>query len=278
MSVTILFRGLLVFHKMGDTMEIGFLNAPAAHQPPNPPTMEDVGHVPRITTLRDGVVASVFDLRGRMELDKTRVWELEVTQPLQRTATTYESATTFDRLKHSDFADFRWITDLEGVDLHNRDLTAEIDVRNLRMVLVVKHGRFYTKVISESQVKKQGAAATSPFGCASEVIACDLAFNAGDARLQVQDPGGAAVNTAFTFRPGAVYEFSNVPPDVPYAVTGADKPYAKGQGHFQMYYHHLFRTHPADAFDLQPEYDPNPAPDPFLCGLTSLGKRPTTLV
>lgn len=265
MSVTILFRGLMVFHKMGDYMEIGFLNAPGQTVPP-PPNMEEAGHVPRILTLRDGVITSVFDLRSRPELDRKRPWELEVTNPLQPTATTYTNGPRFDRLTHTDDKDFRWIADLEGPDLHNRDLTAELNKGNLRFVLSVRHGEFNTRTKSRSQNRQSvNTGQVQKFGCAAEVVGCHIAFNIGTLKLKAEG------STLFTFADNLVYEISNTPPDVPTAAP-PNKPYGPGAGHFHMYYHHLFKQHPADEFDLMPEDDPDPAPDPFLCGVAALGR------
>ncbi len=275
MSIRILFRGLMVFHKFADTMEIGFVDAPG-HPATPPPTMHDAGHVPRILTMKDGVITSVFDLRRRPELGTpvVRRWEIEVMRPLQPTATTHENGAIFERLKHSDLMDFRWVTDLEGKDLHDEDLSSKIDKTKLRFVLVVPHGHFYTTLLTESQKKTSSIFGTPAkrFGCATEVMACDIAFNTGDANLRVNG------NIAFSFRPGFVYEFSNAPPDVAYAIP-PNKPYKDGgPSHFKMYYTHLFGTVPNEQFDLLPEIDPDPAPDPFLCGITSLGTSKNTLV
>jgi len=268
MLATILFRGLLVFHQQGNVMEIGFLNAPGVTVPPNrPPTMEEAGHVPRILTFVNGTIKSVLDLRTRPELDIIRPWEIEVSNPLQPTATTYTNGPTFDRLHHTDPEDFRWIADLEGPDLHDRDLTSELDKRHLRFVLTVPHGQFRTRMQSKPQTRiKKATGATQPFGRAAEVTECRIEFNGGTVKLKVQ---GA---TAFDFlaEPGATYEISNLPPDVSMAAP-PNKAYAGTSGHFHMYYHHLFKTHPRDEYDLMPE-NGHPAPDPYLCGLVGLSR------
>src|SRR5215212_8816493 len=137
MSATIVFRGLMVFHFMDDVMEIGVLQNGRS------------GHVPRIITTKNGVISSIFDLRTLDDFGFVRDWELEVTNPLQETATMYEEGGTFDRRTHPYPRDFRWITDLEGRDMHDKDLVDDIDTRRIKLVLRVRHGEFYTRLLSE---------------------------------------------------------------------------------------------------------------------------------
>jgi hypothetical protein len=106
-----------------------------------------------------------------------------------------------------------------------------------------------------------------PFGMAAEVTGCDIAFDLGDCVLK------AGNTPVFAFDEGTdkgvIYEISNAPPDVP-----PDQPFPPNGGHFPLYYRHLFKNNePAEEFDLFPEDDPNPAPDPATCGGTSLGQR-----
>src|SRR5215210_1264087 len=267
MRVTIVFRGLMVFHYMTDYMEIGVMDAPLH---PGHPV-----HVPRIIKTKNGVISSIFDLRTRPELKsvgqpgRIREWELEVTNPLQPTATKFQQGPNFNRLHHPHPRDFRWITDLEGRDLHNRDLTADLDTSKLLMVLRVRHGEFYTAQLSKRLTRKRANPPVEniPFGIAAEVIGCDIAFDLGDLTLR------AGNTRAFTFdesaEDGVIYEISNAPPDVP-----PDAPYPVGSGHFAMYYSHLFRTPlPNDEYKLIPEGDVTPSPDPALCGAVVLGQR-----
>jgi hypothetical protein len=257
MSATIVFRGLLVFlHKSG-VMQIGVLENGKS------------GHVPRIITTKDGVIKSIFDLRTRPEFGTIRDWEIEVTNPLQPMAVTFQQNETFNRRNHPHARDYRWMTDLEAPDLHDRDLSNEIDTSRIKLVLKVRHGEFYTRQLSRPLIRKQVRPAGGNnvfFGMAAEVTGCDIEFNVGQLRLK------AGNTVAFRFdkgiEDGVIYEFSNAPPDVL-----PDKPHPPG-GHFHMYYHNLFKTHPPNQqFDLFPENDPNPAPDPATCGGTKLGRR-----
>ena len=270
-TVKIGFRGLMVFHKMPNYMEIGLINAPAHVGP----ATSHAAHVPRIITTKNGVVSSILDLRTRPELKPpgqpghVRNWEIEVTNPLEPGVRTFtQGPAQFERLTHPYARDYRWITDMEGEDLHNRNLTDELDTTKFIMVLKVADGEFYTHQLSRrlSRRRANNPPQPTPFGMAAEVVGCDVSFELGEMVLK------AGNTTVFRFNQGVeegvIYEFSNAPPDVPH-----DRPYPNGPGHFAMYYSHLFRTMPADEFRLVPEGDNTPAPDPALCGATSLGDR-----
>lgn len=270
MSATIVFRGLLVFHYMDDHMEIGVVNALA-----HPDGGGHAAHVPRIIKTKNGVISSITDLRDPTgTLVTSRDWEIEVSNPIQPTATRFRQGERFDRLHHPFAKDFRWLADLEGEDLHHRDLTAELDMSKFLMVLRVRHGQFYTHQLSRKLIRKnaQGPPLPIRFGRAAEVVGCKIAFEMGSLELKA---GNAH---KFTFdegdEDGVIYEFSNAPPDVP-----AMEPYKAGTGHFSMYYTHLFksprpRTAPQDEFVLIPDGDdPTPSPDPALCGAVVLGER-----
>lgn len=263
MSATIVFRGLLVFHYLDDTgvMEIGVLEDGRS------------GHVPRIITTKNGVISSIFDLRSAGdEFGEIRDWTIEATNPLQEKATKFEQGGNFKRRTHPHARDFRWIIDLEGPDLHDRDLLNDIrfnDMDKVVMVLRVPHGEFYTRqlspVLKRRKVRPAGDDDVT-YGMAATVTACDIAFNLGTLQLKA---GNVDV---FPFdegvEDGVIYEFSNAPPDVL-----VEDPY-ETLGHFQHYYHNLFRAHPpAEEFDLFPADDSAPAPDPATCGGIWLSRR-----
>ena len=250
----------MVFHKMGDHMEIGVVNAPAHAEAGG-----HAAHVPRIIKTTNGVISSIFDLRNR---SNARDWEIECSNPSQPNATRFRQGEDFDRIHHPAAKDFRWLADLEGRDLHNRDLTAELDMTKLLLILRVRHGLFYTQQLSKPLNRRNAnpPAHQVSFGRAAEVVACKINFEMGSLVLK------AGATTIYTFDEGdednVVYEISNAPPDVP-----PDAPYTPGPGHFAMYYSHLFRTPPADEFRLIREGDPMPSPDPALCGAVVLGTR-----
>ena len=272
-TVTIVFRGLMVFNKRPanpqlDTMEIGLIDALAqgpGHPGPGHPAGE--AHVPRILTMKDGILAEIMDLRLQPELGTVRNWELVVTDSAQP-LTTEQQGDPFVRTTHNFARDFRFITDLEASDLHGRPLSSEVNTRPLLMVLYVHSGNFYTKLQSPVLKKKHVHPPTQPvpYGPTAAVVGCDITFaDTGTLKLMAGGPTGVEVKE---FLPGMVYEISNSPPDVP-----ADAPVPPtAPGHFHMYYDKLFNTHPSDEFDLIRD-DGAPAPDPALCGVIFLGQR-----
>jgi len=270
MSATIVFRGLMVFHYMEDHMEIGLLNA-MAHEGGG--AQPHVAHVPRIIKTKNGVISSIYDLRKDEELGNVRDWEIEVSNPTQPIATRFRQGENFNRIHHPFARDFRWLVDLEGEDLHNRDLTAELDTDKLLMVLRVRHGLFYTHQLSRPLNRRnaQPPAQQREFGRGAEVVGCKIDFEMGSLELKAE---GSRI---FTFDEGdednVIYEISNAPPDVL-----PDHKYEPGPGHFAMYYTHLFRNPrlrgaPNDEFQLIPTGDPTPSPDPALCGAVGVGTR-----
>jgi hypothetical protein len=283
-TITIVFRGLMVFNKQPGSMEIGFIdalykpgNAPAHDNPHarhgNQPDHSGI-HIPRILTMKNGILSSIFDLRHREELGTVRNWELMVTDPVQPTAETFEDGGDFVRTTHAVERDFRWISDLEASDLHDRPLSAEINTRRLLMVLYVRHGEFYTKLQSPLLRRRRlNPAEILPYGKNAAVVGCDIKVNdGGGVKLMA---GGSAGAEVFDFGSddNTLYEISNGPPDVPaQAPTPANAP-----GHFHMYYDKLFNAQPPmEQFDLVMD-DGAPAPDPTLCGAINLGTRENPL-
>jgi hypothetical protein len=220
--------------------------------------------------MRNGILASVLDLRNRDELDRIRNWEIK-TNVANPQVELVKVGANFDRLSspEPDPRDFRWITDLEGRDLHNRKLSSELDTRQLLLVLYIRHGTFYTKMKSPvfRRVKKNPPPQEIAFGCTAAVTACDITVDTERVTLVA---GGAVPVFPFdeSVEDGTIYEISNAPPDVP---ADAPTPADEG-GHFHMYYDKLFNMKPADQFDLVRD-DQQPSPDPAQCGASFLGQR-----
>ena len=296
-TITIVFRGLMVLNNQPHGMEIGFVDArccnnghsdsdhiagnghthaphlaAAATDPalvdPFEDTMEHQPvHVPRILTVKNGVLTSILDLRNRPELGTVRNWQLVVTRPLQPNVTIFQTAGGFDRTSHPNDRDFRWVTDLEAPDLHDRLLTHDINTRQLLMVLYVRHGEFYTRVKSPPLRRTKSGEDPWYYGCNAAVVGCDITFDDGGSVKLIA--GGSTGAEVFEFAPDAntVFEISNGPPDVPREEpVPLDAP-----GHFHLYYDMLFNP-PYEPFDLAME-DRAPAPDPVLCGVVYLGRR-----
>lgn len=286
MTVKIVFRGLLLFNEMSGSMQIGVLgphdraNGHHPHQSGAVANEAHVAHVPRIITTRNGVITSIFDLRTRPELrppgeaGHVRDWEIFVSNPLQPTATTDTRDNTrqpWDRKTHPYARDYRFMAQLDGDDLHGA--INNLQTNSLMMVLTVRHGEFYTDQLSRPLNRKNIASGSSgaeeEFGRAAEVTGCDIRIPAnGEVQLRVNG------NIVFKFKDrsedGVVYEFSNAPPDVL-----PNRVYALNElRHFRLY-HQLFGTgSPADRWDLIPQVDLAPAPDPALCGAARVDPRP----
>jgi len=173
----------MVFNKQPNTpplgtMEIGFVDALSAGHTGGGHASSDV-HIPRILTMKDGVLAEVFDLRNRpQDLGMVRNWELVVTDPTQalQPLTTDEVGANFDRRSHNHAKDFRFITDFEANDLHNRPLSRELNTRQLLLVLYVHNGEFYTKLQSPTlrRTRVNGPPQPVTYGKAAAVVGLDI--------------------------------------------------------------------------------------------------------
>ena len=291
MKTTIVFRGLMVLHKHIDTMEIGFVNAlynPAEeHNETGAPVHAEHAdthaahtahhgdvHIPRILTTKNGVLSSIFDLRNRPELGTVRNWSLVATNPVESEARLLTSG-SFNRARPSGVTDrdFRWITDMEASDLHNRDLSLDINTRQFLFVMYVQHGLFYTRLKSPVlRRKRSNPTRLEPYGATAAVVGCDIFLRSGGGVKLMAGGSDGSIVFDFNQDEDTVYEISNGPPDVPVEEpTSFDAP-----GHFHMYYDKLFKNQRADRFDLLAE-DRAPAPDPVLCGVTYLGRRSDSL-
>lgn len=274
MTVKIVFRGLLLFNEMNGAMQIGVLGPAHAHGA-SASHGHAPAHIPRIITTRNGVISSVFDLRTRPELrppgepGHIRNWEIFVTAPHpSQNGVKTDQQGPWDRINHTHARDYRFLTHLEGTDLHGE--IADLRTDRLMMVLRVPVGEFYTDQLSKPLRRKtvtEGApnGAVAEYGMAAEVTGCDILTTVNtEVELRVDD------NVVFRFRgkseDGVVYEFSNAPPDVlPDRVYSPNEP-----SHFSQYYG-LFS--PSDRFDLIPQVDFAPAPDPALCGAARVDPR-----
>lgn len=301
-TFTLVFRGLMVFHRLempdgGSLFEIGVL-----------PTQ---GHFLRISTIKNSVLAGVFPLAEHVRGDRP-FWRLAVDNPVGGGVGVHTSGAEFRRLTRSDETglhlmtdderDFRWMTDLEGEEFYQRDLTNELDTSLLVPILRVSHGVFYTRLKSTEVLRKQGAGGDELFGSIAGAVACDIPIL--DGRVRVVEEGTNEVIFPFTLEPDTIYEFANTPPDIggdhsmmtmqPLAAGIAPAAEAEGaapemgnmaeadatppdpgEDHFQAYYR-LFKDQNIERFHFT-KPDAAPAPDPALCGSTMLGKRSAPL-
>lgn len=282
-TVNIAFRGLMVLNYQGigpnRYMEIGFLDArsgePGSSHMEGMPDSSTI-HVPRILTMENGILADLLDLRNRPDLlGRVRRWELRAVNPVGSEATLKGAAV--DRTKNPTDVNreyFGWVINLEGADMHAKNLTRDISTARLLMVLKVANGEFSTKLISPFLEREElGVEITTPFGFAAAVtgleIKCTVATDDDEAAVDLMAGGTLVRRLQPRKGRSTVFEISNAPPDVPCLA-----PVPEGaKGHFHMYYDKLFVNSPPDSqFDFV-SIGAAPAPDPALCGVTFLSER-----
>ena len=276
-TLTIVFRGLLVFHQLNvagqpKIFEIGIL--PENTGQVSGDMTEHIEHVPRIMTIRNGVLESTTPLQKVIE-DTPGVWQLVVDQPATVGVTTRQSDTTSDKVDRVNppmSEDFRLILNLANSEFPYGKITGkpiapppvgtQIDLSKLQVVVRVPSGEFYTRLPSNLLNRQEDPdnGPISSFGCIAGVVGCDISLNGTGAALV--GPGGGA-STIFPFKAdqNVIYEFSNSPPDI------AEH---SGPGTHFMRYYQLF--HPAvKKFDFKNQIG-GPGPNPALCGAIYTGE------
>lgn len=266
-TLTIVFRGLMVFHREPDHVEIGVLPAP--------------GHFPRINTIKNSVLATTFDLQDpNHPIDPAHpVWRLDVDQPVVGVSLR-ASDDDFVRKTHQDETDLRWMSDLENKEFYDEDLTKLVNTNLLTPVVKIFNGDFYTRLKTPVLLRTKGNSAAEEFGSIAGVTGCDIQLEGVGARL-IEDGSDREI---FDFKnePNTIYEFANTPPDI--VPQGAHEHEHGGNGvpndHFQLYYRLFFNQDSVEKFGFK-QLDPGslgpPAPSPALCGLIEFGKRTTPL-
>lgn len=259
-------------------MEIGVL--PAPH------------HYLRINTIKNCVIASTTLLEHNANPDDDKVnprhplWRLIIDNPVGG-GVSAESYRGFDReFDRGAEEDFRWIVDLESPDMFGT-LESKIDTDCLLPIMIIPNGIFYTRLKSPPlNIRRNGE--SSPFGCIASVTGCDIPILGGRVRLIEQGTG----ELIFDFEPAehTIYEVVNTPPDIEIhepedpchehpekkANEHRDEPDPCDFDHFKNYYR-LFKEPDAQDQICFFKADAAPAPDPFLCGVVSLGRRAAPL-
>jgi hypothetical protein len=268
LNFTICFRGLMVIHRV-ETMQPNFFEVGV---------VRDDHHFLRINTIKNGVLAEIKFLENEVRPEH-KTWSLEVDNPIGSGVGAYTQG-RFDRLKHTNEKDYRWITELG--DLFG-DIEAKVDTTRFFPVLRIRNGIFSTRAKSAELAKIVDGTA-EPFGSIAAVVGCDIPMFAGRVRLVEQDTG----RTIFTFEPDekTIYEFANTPAEVPDhggphpdpVHDPAHDPIHDGDEHededdpcqnehFKRYYQ-LFRDPDAEASICFKKIGAAPAPDPATCGAT----------
>lgn len=278
MTFTLGLRGLMVIHKV-ETVEPHFFEVGV---------VQDDLHYLRISTIRNGVIAAIDFLEVNPD---HRIWNLEVDNAIGSGVNTYIQGDRdeFDRQRHQDERDFRWMTDLGELF---EDIEDKIDTNKFGPVLRIHNGLFSTRAKSAELVKiVEGA--SEPFGAIAAVVACDILVIAGGSVRIVEEATGRTVFT-FNVEENTIYEFGNTPAEVPNhgevhhdnGGGGHDHPDHNGDPvmppaaagdpdpcqneHFHRYYK-LFK-HPDDELNICfKKVGPNPAPDPATCGAVGVG-------
>jgi hypothetical protein len=279
-TLTIVFRGLLVFHQLSITgqpkiFEIGILPEKMGHDSEGMGHDMCTRHVPRIMTIRNGVLESTTPLQTAID-DTPGIWRLVIDKPVSMGVTTRQSDTTSDKVDRNKPPipdDFRLIINLANDEFPYKKISGkpidptkgtQLDFSQLPVVVQVPSGDFYTRLQSEplNIIEDPPNGTPKPFGVIAGVIGCDISLD-GD-KADLIGPGIAApVIFSFKADPNAIYEFSNSPPDT------AEHPGPQEASHFMNYYR-LF--HPAaKKFDLQRQQG-GPGPNPALCGVIDTGE------
>jgi len=251
-KLTIVFRGLMVFHKKvgsSSIFEVGLLS-PCHHGHPL--------HIPRIITYKNGVPDSVMLIGGLVD-PMRRIWRLNVNIPVGGISTDEEGE--FIRATHSHTTDYRWLIDLEDDHEFYGSLKDKIDTKRLNPVLRIPSGSFYTRLLSRKMNRQKDNGQATNFGRISAAVGCDITFNGPKPELVVADTNASIFTFDVDPDGHTLYEIANTPPD-----TYVPEP---GEDHFQHYYE-IFTSY-------LPKYKFSPGsgvtgPSPALCGAVRLGK------
>ena len=221
-NVTVVFRGLMVFHPdpAGKYFEAGMLQAPE--------------HRFRIE-VRETSASGVSKFSVPVESTKNSdVWTFELPSSAQPGVSFYRKG-AFDRKAGiGDERDFRWAVDVEGKEFYNQQLTTKQD--QLGPVMRVTSGEFYTKTRTLPLLRNKGNGTFEYFGRAADEIAADF-FVDGDVVLRSANTGKEILR--LKDKPGASYEILIENEYVP-------ETHAANAGHFGYYYRLI--TKPRDQW------------------------------
>ena len=261
-TVTIVFRGLMVFHSdpAGKYFEAGMLPAPE--------------HRFRIE-VRETSASGVSSFSVPVESSKNHdVWTFELPNSIQRGVNLFKNG-AFDRKAGiGDERDFRWAVDVEGKEFYNRQLSTKQN--QLGPVMRLTSGEFYTKTRTRPLLRNKGNGTFEYFGRAADEIAADLFVGAGDVVLRSANTGKEILR--LKDKPGTTYE-------IVVENEFLTDTHAVNLGHFGYYYSLI--TKPRDewydfkAADLSSHrhlhhYVP-PTTDEIPCMPWGFGKRKSSL-
>lgn len=254
--LTIVFRGLMVLRKQGSGagswFEVGIHSLPG-------------DHIFRINTITNGVLEATKIFERRDIESGLRDWSLEIDGAVGLGVHQFTDGTAFERLtQNNDPEDFRWVMNVEDRAEFFGPLGNNITARNLRPVLRIPRGTFYTRLKSFPQEREKDSGGFTDFGRVGAAVGCDIRLTGSGAKLMKLPASGSPLE-AFSFdatRRNTIYEIVNTPPDT--TAPTAD--------HFGHYYHALLDGS-LPRFRFQPKSSGGPAPSPALCGEIFLGER-----
>jgi hypothetical protein len=273
-TFTLGFRGIMVIHRVEtedpNYFEVGVVDDPL--------------HSLKINTIKNGMLAETAFIN---KPEVGAIWTLEVDNPIASGVNTYtRGSDEFDRQRHQDERDYRWLTDLGELFPGIED---ELITDGFAPVLRIYNGVFSTRVKSP-ELSKIVDGASHFFGSIAAVVACDIPMLAGQVRLVDQSTG----DTLFTFEPDedTIYEFANTPGEVLHDETEHDElhdPGEHGSGepgsdddddeedpcrfdHFKSYYRLFPRPENKPVICFK-KVSGHPAPDPATCGAAGIGGR-----
>ena len=218
-SVTIVLRGLMVFHPdpARKYVEAGIVPAP--------------GHRFRVEVREKtstGVSTFLVPLPPVTDLVNDS-WSLEFTSPMKRGISFYQKGAFNRRAGIGDPRDFRWASDLEGTEFYNEQVT--IKENQLGPILNMTSGEFYTRAKSHPLMRRQGDGTFHHFGSVAEEIAADFFNIGGDVVLRSAKSGKEILR--LPKKPDTSYEIilENQP-----VTEGHMASMASSSHHFQYYY------------------------------------------
>jgi len=216
--VTIMFEGLMVFHREAGGYELGILQDAPGHSftiniesNPGGRRMVDVDH---FKTLGNNWS---LELRGTSRVELANI----------RLRSKGHSGRLDDNWKGQ--SDFGWIMDMESAELHGRALT--LIPGRLAPIIHLRNGELYTKFKADKLERRQGTGEFSAFGFVAEVVALDIYIQRGeDLVLKVADSAKAGEIFSLPYDPLLSYRvgITNVP---------IHREQRSGeQSHFHLYY------------------------------------------
>ena len=226
--VTVVFRGLMVFHPdpASQYFEAGILPAPE-HQFRIEVLEKSSAGVSSVTVPWESLSGAAND-----------VWSFEFQPSGNRGLNFYQNG-AFDRKAGiGDERDFRWAVDLEGSEFYNQQLTTKQN--QLGPVFRVTSGEFYTRTRTPPLLRNQGNGTFKYFGSAADEIAADL-FVDGDVVLRSANSGKEILRLKDKL-------------DTTYEVIVENQPMteinAANMGHFK-YYYRLITKPRAEWYDFK---------------------------